>query len=89
MDALISIVLLGHKVSCCVVQFFSSHSKTINGKVLGFHNLYTKRSNQKALQFWRMENSLKHEKPAKSVLIDKRQAPKARGPEHLPGLPNG
>jgi len=51
MDALISILLLGHKVWCCVVQFFSSHSKTINGKVLSFLNLCTKGSNQKALQF--------------------------------------
>jgi len=28
-----------------------SHSKTMNAKAVSFLNLYTKRSNQKALQF--------------------------------------
>jgi len=36
-----------------------SDSKTINDKVVSFVNLYTKRSNKKALQFLRVVNSLK------------------------------
>jgi len=45
------------------VWFISlSQSKTINDKVDSFLNLYTKRSNKKALQFWRVVNSLKTQK---------------------------
>jgi len=41
------------------VCFNSCHSKTVNNKVVNFLNLYANRSNQKALQFWRVVNSLK------------------------------
>ena len=44
-----------------------SHSKTINAKVLSFADLYTKRSNQEALQFWCVVNSLKIRKTSKGV----------------------
>jgi len=49
-----------------------SHSKTIRAKVvsfpnLSFLNLYTKRSNQKALQFRRVMNSLKTWKTSEGV----------------------
>jgi len=46
---------------------FLSHSKTIHAKVASFLNLYTKRSNQKALQFRRVVNSLKTWKTSKGV----------------------
>jgi len=44
-----------------------SHSKTVNAKVISFPDLYTKRSNQKALQFWRVVNRLNIWKTSKSV----------------------
>jgi len=61
-----------------------SHLKTINAKVLSFLNLKTKRSNRKPLQFWRVVNSQKHEKPVKECFDFQ-----ARGSGHLLGLPNG
>ena len=50
--------------------------KTISAKFVSFLNLYTKRSSQKALQFWRVVNSLKTRKSSKmNVLTFKREAP--------------
>jgi len=60
-----------------------SHSKTINAKIISFADLYTKRSNQKALQFWCVVNSLKYEKPVKECF-----GIQARGPQNreVPGI---
>ena len=44
-----------------------SRSKTICQSYHSFPGLYNKRSNQKALQFWRMVNSLKKWKTSKGV----------------------
>jgi len=47
-------------------------------------NLYTKRNDKKVLKFWRVVNSLKHEKTVKEC-----SDIQTRGPGHLPGWPNG
>jgi len=63
------------------VSILLSHSKTVSAKVVSFLNLYTKRSNQKALQFLRVMNSLKTWKSSKrNVLTFKRKAPKSARP---------
>jgi len=49
-------------------SIISSHLKTINAKLFSFLNLYTKRSHQKALKFWRVVNSLKTWKTSKRVV---------------------
>jgi len=46
--------------------------------------IYPKRSNQKALQCWRVVDRLKHAKAVKECFDIQ-----ARGRGHLPGLPNG
>ena len=58
------------------VWFNSCYSKTIHDKVVSFLNLYTKRSNQKAQQFWRVVNSWKHLKKIKECF-----GIEARGPQ--------
>jgi len=52
-----------------------SHSKTINTKVISFPDPSTKLSNKKALQFWRVVNSLTMKNQQRSVLISEREAP--------------
>jgi len=44
-------LILGSQNVVLFGSILLSHSKTINIKVVSFLNLYTKRSNQKALQF--------------------------------------
>jgi len=44
-------LILGVKRVVLFGAIISSHSKTINAKLVSFLNLYTKRSHQKALQF--------------------------------------
>jgi len=63
---------------------FLSHSKTVNAQVNSFLNLqYIKKSsNQKALQFLMRDEKPKNMKNKKCFDIQ------ARGPGHLPGLPN-
>jgi len=55
----------------------------MNTKVISFPDLYTKRSNQKVLQFWRVVNSRENEKIVKECFYIL-----AQGPGHLAGLPN-
>jgi len=55
----------------------SSHSKTINAKVVSFLNLYTKRGNHKALQFLRVVNSLKTWKTSKGAFWYSSARPRA------------
>jgi len=88
MDGLISIEFLGYKKRSAV--WFNSFNslKTINAKVISFLDLYTKRNNQKALQFWRVVNSLKLWKTNGVFWYPNARTPKARGPGQLPGLPN-
>ena len=81
MDTLISILQ-----SWSVVLFgsiFFKSLETLNAKVVSFLNVYYKRSNQKALQFWREVNSLKHEKPLKECFDIQARGPHKR---ETPGI---